>query len=566
MKVKLIKALDATCLAMFLFVIFSCGDEDVVQEPAKSETTGKGLIRLTENIGEWDEAVIYAQDGYVLYKDEIIDDSIKKAYVQIQSPNSKYDCAIYADANSSLPEMLIFDDEIYNFYNEGDSIIYVSLSNKDGVESLDTIHFTFSNATRGWHATTITYLNRDDKVKKVIKALDSILNAGSNYTSSQINQLKKALDDISIFYYYENVEQILDSLDLCRDTYGDTGDSIIYCFSQYATKVKIKKYDPIKYSLSIVTLRAKNIKTHSAKIKGQLNCLSENFRKYGKWGVVYSRDHYNLSLEKKEGIVYADTTSEKNFVLKISSLLSNTTYYYKVFYKFNSEEHGDIRFNYGDPEAESYVDPWYMSFTTARQFTCPDNHHPHAINLGLPSGTKWACCNIGATIPGEFGSYFRWAEVEERWEGSSPYSFADSEISGEIDGTALDAATVKWGTPWRIPTLEQFRELLQYCSAFGTSERGETIHRNDSIDDYYINNGKNFTGPNGNIIFMPSSGYIGRSTTFRRNSNGYYWSSTPDATDNLYQYSYSLILENGKPRIMPKPWELGLSIRPVIIP
>lgn len=42
--------------------------------------------------------------------------------------------------------------------------------------------------------------------------------------------------------------------------------------------------------------------------------------------------------------------------------------------------------------------------------SCPDGKHPHAIDLGLPSGTKWACCNVGATTPEGYGGYYAWGE------------------------------------------------------------------------------------------------------------------------------------------------------------
>ena len=46
--------------------------------------------------------------------------------------------------------------------------------------------------------------------------------------------------------------------------------------------------------------------------------------------------------------------------------------------------------------------------------TCPDDKHPHMIDLGLPSGTKWACCNVGADTPESYGSYYAWGETEEK--------------------------------------------------------------------------------------------------------------------------------------------------------
>lgn len=41
---------------------------------------------------------------------------------------------------------------------------------------------------------------------------------------------------------------------------------------------------------------------------------------------------------------------------------------------------------------------------------CPDERHPHMIDLGLPSGTKWACCNVGADRPNGYGNLYAWGE------------------------------------------------------------------------------------------------------------------------------------------------------------
>ena len=45
---------------------------------------------------------------------------------------------------------------------------------------------------------------------------------------------------------------------------------------------------------------------------------------------------------------------------------------------------------------------------------CPDNNHPHLIDLGLPSSTKWSCCNVGASKPEAYGGYYAWGETQEK--------------------------------------------------------------------------------------------------------------------------------------------------------
>lgn len=130
---------------------------------------------------------------------------------------------------------------------------------------------------------------------------------------------------------------------------------------------------------------------------------------------------------------------------------------------------------------------------------CPDDNHPHAIDLGLPSGTKWACCNVGATSPEENGGYYAWGETREKgeydWEHYTDWEegqygnwghIADL-FPNSIAGTSYDVATVVMGEPWCMPTYEQQGELMEYCTF-------------EWAGGLYV------TGQNGGRIFMPATG------------------------------------------------------------
>lgn len=152
--------------------------------------------------------------------------------------------------------------------------------------------------------------------------------------------------------------------------------------------------------------------------------------------------------------------------------------------------------------------------------SCPDSHHPHLIDLGLPSGTKWACCNVGAQKPEDYGGYFAWGETTEKnryyWDTYIHYDGSSStchDIGKDIAGTQYDAATVNWGSPWVMPSKEQMKELQNNCTSEWTTENGV--------------NGRRFTASNGASIFLPAAGdrydddYLDNA-----GSGGYYWSST----------------------------------------
>ena len=178
--------------------------------------------------------------------------------------------------------------------------------------------------------------------------------------------------------------------------------------------------------------------------------------------------------------------------------------------------------------------------------TCPDENHPHVIDLGLPSGTLWACCNVGASTPEGYGNYYAWGETSPKsYYGPSTYQFAVqndngfwyddatrkhysyTNIGSDIAGTGYDAATANWGSPWHMPTKAQCDELSTYCSSAWTTQNGA--------------NGRKFTGQNGVTIFLPAAGSHGGSGLNGAGSVGHYWSSTNfDLYQNFQDYAWGI--------------------------
>ena len=159
----------------------------------------------------------------------------------------------------------------------------------------------------------------------------------------------------------------------------------------------------------------------------------------------------------------------------------------------------------------------------------PDNHE--YVDLGLPSGTLWATCNVGADSPEQYGDYFAWGETKPKddyskntykWYNGSmdmlmKYDSDSRYGKGELDPED-DAASTNWGSQWRMPTLEQLQELLEKCDWQRTQKNGV--------------NGRLATGPNGKSIFFPAAG--GRSSQlFNDGKCGYYWSRTLCSPDKL---------------------------------
>jgi uncharacterized protein (TIGR02145 family) len=185
--------------------------------------------------------------------------------------------------------------------------------------------------------------------------------------------------------------------------------------------------------------------------------------------------------------------------------------------------------------------------------SCPDDHHPHMIDLGLPSGTKWACCNVGASAPEQYGNYYAWGETQPKsvynWDTYAYGSSWDNVvyIGSDIAGTGYDAATANWGAPWRMPSLAQMQELLNYTNSTRTTKNGVYGHK--------------FTGSNGGTIFLPAAGYRSDSELRLAGSIGYFWSST--LYDSAPGIAWSLYFDSSEAFWSEYNRDDGQSVRPV---
>ena len=153
-----------------------------------------------------------------------------------------------------------------------------------------------------------------------------------------------------------------------------------------------------------------------------------------------------------------------------------------------------------------------------------------AVDLGLPSGLKWAPCNVGANKPEEYGNYYAWGEIKPKasylWKnyelGAYDYVYGNdySKLTkyNPTDGlttleAADDAATANWGDAWRMPTDGEWKELLENCTWTYTTQNGVR--------------GCEVKGANGNSIFLPAAGTYNKGEDNRSKGDfGYYWSSS----------------------------------------
>lgn len=167
------------------------------------------------------------------------------------------------------------------------------------------------------------------------------------------------------------------------------------------------------------------------------------------------------------------------------------------------------------------------------------------VDLGLPSGTLWATCNVGATKPEEFGLYFAWGETEGytaedvaagkkafKWDdykfgtkdNLTKYTATDGLTTLELE----DDAAYKSDKGCRIPSREELQELIDNTTSTWGTLNGV--------------NGNRFTSVNGNSIFVPVAGYCNDGSVGSVGSNGSLWSSS--LNESTPRNSWSLLFDS----------------------
>ena len=180
-----------------------------------------------------------------------------------------------------------------------------------------------------------------------------------------------------------------------------------------------------------------------------------------------------------------------------------------------------------------------VMFMSCTKTTGIENGHEY-VDLGLPSGTKWATCNVGASKPEEYGNYYAWGETEPKdyydwstykwcngskttltkYNTSSSYGTVDNKTVLEL---ADDAARANWGGAWRMPTDAEWTELRENCTWTWITKNG--------VNGYEVK-----SNINDNSIFLPAAGCRDNDDLGGVGDYGVYWSSSLDADDPYYAW------------------------------
>ena len=300
----------------------------------------------------------------------------------------------------------------------------------------------------------------------------------------------------------------------------------------------------LEKQLSVETLGAGNVNDKSAVLSGKVKGFVAGVDD-GEAGFYYNTAG-SLDIERQRVVAgNLSQFTDGEFTATLTNLKADQTYTYYAYYLDSDGE-------------ELLGDEQTFTTTSASEPTpgltnCPDANHPHMIDLGLPSGTKWACCNVGASTPESYGGYFAWGETSGKsvydWYS---YQYSDSyanceHIGDNIAGTEYDVATAAWGSSWKMPTLEQFQELFDNTTSVWFTQNGVE--------------GRLFTGSNGGFIFLPAAGNHADADLNSDGERGYYWSST--LKTGKERYAWGINFSETKQTTYDFGRYYGLSVRPV---
>ena len=332
-------------------------------------------------------------------------------------------------------------------------------------------------------------------------------------------------------------------------TLSNLESKTMYYYRAYA---KFKGQDEPKYGevCTFETNKTELVNTDAASDITHLSATTSGYvyeeeDAIAEYGICYSAS-VTPSIVIGETIKATELDEQGKFSVALDCLEPDATYYYCAYAVINGEPvYGEIK-----------------SFKTQEAPLTPGT----AIDLGLPSGTKWASHNLGASSPEGYGGLYGWGdptgEHTEPMLNNSGYidknliyygGLEDAPLT--ISGGKLDVAKAKWGGRWRLPTKDEILELINNCT-----------------HEYVVvgnTPGVKFVGINGNSIFLPFAGMRTLKGGDRKYDveSGYYWSGTrwetgtnPWRAANSLSISYSGYLDIGL-------WSCGraggLSVRPV---
>lgn len=318
------------------------------------------IVKTTEGIGEWEEAYITPQ-GYYLYRSETGSENISRteekeegyACLSFMSVTEDNKLNLFLSKTDGLPVQAVSDEGTLYFSYPNDSILELIYNNGNEMVMQDSIPYSLNEMKN-----MVASYQYSDHLQEILFYFIHLVEGHSNLPN--VNAIIEAFNK-TILLHIETSSDLTD-LELKKDEDG------IYNFAAEITgeyEITIKEVYSI---LTIWTGKASfKVGGTSCTLSGTIWCPSSIFNEYGEYGIVCDKDPNKLTLEDAE---YKGTgiQTDKSYEVDFRGLKANTTYYYRAYYKFNTPNHGSLKF------ADTTIDKGEIGYdSVTKEFTTGDN-------------------------------------------------------------------------------------------------------------------------------------------------------------------------------------------------
>ena len=335
---------------------------------------------------------------------------------------------------------------------------------------------------------------------------------GSSYVSLNSTTSSKGAPSYSLTVPADISKQVDFCVAEVKDVAGNYQKKVSLPFSHVCSSLSLKVKNTGNTSATL-----KSVSFYGVKLKGTYS--------NGKWTTsgsasTSSSNAMKIALNKSvNSNATVDVSGTSNKIIVIPQTIAAGTEIFDVLFTINGEDH---HFCYKLTSALTLNKGTQYTYTlNINTYIPPAEFRP--VDLGLPSGLKWAAGNVGAKLPWETGLYFAWGETKGYTAAQVPgvRAFTYAEYQGgptDLITTNLtlaqDAARANLGGNWRMPTLTEFTELRDNCNGVWTENYNGTGVAGSILTSKV----------NGNSVFFPAAGLCANSDMHYVGSIGYYWS------------------------------------------
>ena len=317
-----------------------------------------GITKLDDAIADWDEAYVTEIHGLYGFQQGCVCSSTSKfnalSYIAAEGADT---LSIITTAEENIPTQMVTKNGILYFSYPNDSTLELVLDNGVDVNMIDRVEYSMDALVNNAYA--------DDMFKTILSNVAYLLGKS---TSSEgiITQYNSVFASVCNLPYVNN-EELIERLPIAESGHFQFAQDMS---SWYEVKVEA----PVCKTLFLWTGDASyKVGGSSCTLSASIWCPSLTYNEYGTYGILCDTDPSKLTLEDAE---YKDTGYQSyedlSFSIDFRGLKPNTTYYYRVYYKFNNEDHGNINPRYGSPDDQIVYDTEIKSFRTGENMLTVD--------------------------------------------------------------------------------------------------------------------------------------------------------------------------------------------------